>query len=174
MKTVKVIKIDVNKCIGCRACEVVCSAFHAVPKYSSINPEKSRIQVLFDPLKAIYYPLMAGPYTEAKCSGRYVYNIEGKTYDECSFCRASCPSRSLFRESDSGLPLRCDMCESDPPLSEPMCVQWCIPGALTYEEREEEGEEEKHADELETALQALVDRHRYKDVMDTLVRISKD
>jgi Fe-S-cluster-containing dehydrogenase component len=37
-KTVKTIKIDVDKCNGCRACEVICSAFHAEPKYSSNNP----------------------------------------------------------------------------------------------------------------------------------------
>ncbi len=37
-KIVKTIKIDLDKCNGCRACEVICSAFHATPKYSSNNP----------------------------------------------------------------------------------------------------------------------------------------
>ena len=116
MKKVKVIKIDVDKCNGCRACEVVCSAFHAAPKYSSTNPERSRIRVLFDPLKDIYVPVIAGEYTEAECNGRDIYTIDGKEYDECSFCRASCPSRKLFKDPDSDLPLKCDMCEEEPPL----------------------------------------------------------
>jgi len=32
-KTVKVIKVDLDKCIGCRACELACSAFHAKPRW---------------------------------------------------------------------------------------------------------------------------------------------
>ena len=72
--------------------------------------------------------------------GRDKYVIDGKEYDECDFCRASCPSRDLFKEPDSGLPLKCDMCEDDPPQEKPLCVQWCLNDALTYEEREEEVE----------------------------------
>ena len=175
MKKVKAIKIDADKCCGCRACEVVCSTVHAIPKYSIVNPERSRIRVLFDPLENIYVPVLAGPYTEAKCRGRYIYTIDGKEYEKCSFCRVSCPSRSLFREPDSGLPLKCDMCESEP--DGPMCVQWCTAGALSYveleEEEEEVGEEEKRG-EIEAGLQELVNRHGFKDVMDTLGLISKD
>ncbi len=173
MKKVKVIKIDVDKCNGCRACEVVCSAFHAAPKYSSTNPEKSRIRVLFDPLRDIYVPVLAGEYTEAECNGRDIYTIDGKEYDECSFCRASCPSRELFKEPDSGLPLKCDMCEEEPPLSEPMCVQVCEPGALTYEEREEEGEEEEKRGDLEIGLESLVNKYGVKTVIDTVAGLSK-
>ena len=173
MKTVKVIKIDVNKCTGCRACEVVCSAFHAKPKYSSTNPARARIQVFWDTLKGIYVPVRAGEYTQAQCIGRHIYTINGKEYNECSFCGASCPSRELFKEPDSGLPQKCDMCEQEPPLSEPMCVQWCIPGALTYEEREEEGEEEEKPGETEIGLEALVKKHGLKTVKDILARISK-
>ena len=45
-KVVKTIKVDVDKCNGCRACEVACSAFHAAPKYSSNNPARARIRVI--------------------------------------------------------------------------------------------------------------------------------
>ena len=109
MKKVKTIKVDIDKCNGCRACEMICSAFHATPKYSSNNPEKSKIRVLFDPIKDIYVPVYAGGYTEAECNGWDIYTIDGKEYDECAFCRASCPSRDLFTDPDSGLPLQCDM-----------------------------------------------------------------
>ena len=174
MKTVKRIKIDVDKCNGCRACETICSAFHAVPKYSSSNPERSRIRVLFDPLRNIYVPVMAGEYTEAECNGRNIYTINEKEYDECSFCRASCPSRELFKEPDSDLPLKCDMCEEKSPEEEPLCVQWCINDALTYEEKEEEGEEEEKPREMEVGLESLVKKYGAKTVKDTLTRIAKD
>jgi benzoyl-CoA reductase subunit BamC len=173
-KVVKTIRVDVDKCNGCRACEVVCSAFHASPKYSSTNPERSRIRVIREPLRDIYVPVYAGEYTAAECAGRDRYTIDGKEYDECAFCRASCPSRDLFKEPDSGLPLKCDMCESDPPLAEPMCVQWCLNDALVYEEREVEADEEPAPQqELEAGLEALADKHGMRQVADTLARLAK-
>jgi benzoyl-CoA reductase subunit BamC len=172
-KVVKTIKIDADKCNGCRACEAVCSAFHANPKYSSTNPERSRIRVLFDPLKDIYIPVMAGDYSKAECSGRYTMTIDGKEYDECAFCRASCPARDLFKEPDSGLPIKCDMCEDEPPQEEPLCVQWCLSDALTYEEREEEGEEEEKMEDMEIGLEALADKYGLDKVIDTVARMSK-
>jgi benzoyl-CoA reductase subunit BamC len=129
--------------------------------------------VLFDPLKNIYVPVIAGEYTEAECNGRNIYTINEKEYDECGFCRASCPSRELFKEPDSGLPLKCDMCEEKSPQEEPLCVQWCINDALTYEEREEEGEEEEKPREMEVGLESLVKKYGVKTVRDTLARIAK-
>jgi benzoyl-CoA reductase subunit BamC len=173
-KIIKRIIIDVDKCNGCRGCEVICSAFHATPRYSSNNPARSRIRVIREPLSDIYVPVYAGEYTAAECAGRDKYRIDGKEYEECAFCRASCPSRDVFKEPDSGLPLKCDMCESDPSLAEPMCVQWCLSGALTYEEREVEIEEEDAAvEEMETGLQALAHKHGWSKVIDAVGRMSK-
>ncbi len=171
-KKIKLIKIDADKCNGCRACEVVCSAFHATPKYSSSNPARSRIRVRFDPLKNVYVPVLAGPYTAAECPGRNKYMMDGREFDECAFCPASCPSRDLFKEPDSGLPLKCDMCEQEPPLEEPMCVKWCLNDALTYEEREEEVEEEEKLDDLEIGLESMIDKYGLDKVMDTMARIA--
>jgi len=173
-KVVKKIKVDLDKCIGCRACEVACSAFHANPKYSSINPARSRIRMVIDELNDVYVPIRAGHYTKAECMGRDKYTIDGKEYDECGFCRASCSSRELFKEPDSGLPLKCDMCEDDPPQKEPLCVQVCRHDALTYEESEEEVvEEEVKRGEMEMGLESLVDKYGMQKVMDTVARMSK-
>ena len=114
-KIIKTIKIDVDKCNGCRACEVICSAFHANPKYSSNNPARSRIRMVRDPIRDVYLPVYAGEYTKAECTGRDKYVLDGKEYTECDFCRASCPSRDFFKEPDSGLPIKCDMCEDNKP-----------------------------------------------------------
>jgi benzoyl-CoA reductase subunit BamC len=175
-KSVKTIKIDADKCNGCRACEAICSAFHATPKYSSTNPARSRIRVVRDPLRDIFVPVYAGEYTAAECMARDRYVIDGREYDECAFCRASCPSRDLFKEPDSGLPLKCDLCEEleDPSLEEPLCVTWCLSDALTYEEREEEVEEEEEPlEELEIGLESLTDRYGFEKIMDTLARMSE-
>ena len=166
---VKTIKVDIDKCNGCRACEMVCSAFHAVPKYSSNNPERSRIRVIREPLKDIYVPVYAGEYTPAECVGRDKYVIDGKEYDECAFCRASCPSRDLFKEPDSGLPLKCDMCEGE---EEPLCVKWCLVDALTYVERKEEAEREEGPDEMEIGLESLAKKYGLDKLMDSVARMS--
>jgi benzoyl-CoA reductase subunit BamC len=172
-KIVKIIKVDLDKCNGCRACEVACSAFHSSPKYSSNNPARSRIRVIHDPLRDVYVPIRAGDYTPAECTGRHTYSINGKEYDECSFCGVSCPSRDIFKEPDSNLPLKCDMCESDPPLAEPMCVQWCLADALTYEEREEEVEEEEEKrEEMEIGLESIADKYGLQKIMDAVARMS--
>jgi benzoyl-CoA reductase subunit BamC len=105
--------------------------------------------------------------------GRDKYTIDGKEYEECAFCRASCPSRDDFKEPDSGLPLKCDMCESDPDLSEPLCVQWCLNDALIYEEREEEVEEEESREELEIGLESLANKYGLDKIMDTVARMSE-
>jgi benzoyl-CoA reductase subunit BamC len=172
-KVVKTIRIDVDKCNGCRACEVICSAFHAAPRYSSNNPARSRIRVIREPLSDIYVPVYAGEYTAAECAGRDKYTIDGKEYEECAFCRASCPSREFFKEPDSDLPLKCDMCESDPTITEPMCVQWCLADALIYEEREEEIEEETSVDDVDVGLEALANKHGWPKVKDAMARLSK-
>jgi len=137
MRKIKMIKIDADKCSGCRSCEIICSAFHAEPQYSIANPSRSRIRVFVDEQNDLYVPIMAGVFTDVECSGRHILVINEKKYGECSFCRSSCPSRDLFKEPDTDIPLKCDMC-GEPPPPEPMCVKWCQTDALTYVEREEE------------------------------------
>lgn len=170
-KIVKTIRIDVDNCNGCRACEVICSAVHANPKFSSNNPARSRIRIIRDPLRDIYVPVLAGEYTVAECAGRDKYLIDGKEYDECSFCRASCPSREEFKEPDSGLPLKCDMCEGEE--DGPQCVKWCLVDALIYEEREEEIDAADGPEELEVGLEALADRFGLEKLQETLARLSR-
>lgn len=169
-KTIKTIKIEADKCNGCRTCEVVCSAFHAKPKYSNVNPAASRIRVITHRLKDIWLPVFAGEYTPAECAGRNRYVIDGKEYDECTFCRATCPSRDMFKDPDSGLPLRCDMCEGEE--GGPLCVEWCLNDVLIYEEQEAEIEAQDEIDELEIGLSSLVDAYGFEGVGTAVARMT--
>ena len=168
-KVIKTIKINADECNGCRACEVICSAFHAAPKYSSNNPARSRIRLIRDPINDMYVPVYAGEYAAAECMGRDKYVIDGKEYDECAFCKAACPSREEFKEPDSDLPLKCDMCEGE---EMPLCVKWCLSDALIIEEREAVSEEEEEQDELEIGLEALAKKYGLQKVMDSIARMS--
>ncbi len=169
-KKIKSIRIDADKCNGCRGCEIICSAYHSNPRYSSNNPARSRIQIITNRLENKWLPVFAGEYAPAECMGRDKYVIDGKEYSECDFCRAVCPSRDLFKEPDSGLPLKCDMCEGE---ERPLCVQWCLNDVLIYEEREEEVEEAVRMDDMEIGLTAIVDRFGLDKVMDAVARMSR-
>ena len=171
-KLVKNIKVDADNCNGCRGCEIACSAFHAEPKYSSVNPARSRIRVITHRLQDIWLPVFAGEYTPTECAGRDIYTIDGKEYDECGFCRAACPSRDMFKEPDSGLPLKCDMCEGE---DEPLCVKWCLNDVLVYEEREiwvEEETEEVKQEELDIGLESLADKFGLDQLKDAMARMN--
>ena len=150
-RTIKYIKINADKCSGCRMCETICAAFHADPKYSVVNPKRSRIRIFWCEDRDIYVPIKAGKHTDVECIGRMTTTINGKEYGECSFCRQICPARDLFFAPDTKLPLECDMCGEPMPEGGPLCVQWCEPEALLYEEKEieEEVEEEEEEKEVE-------------------------
>jgi Fe-S-cluster-containing hydrogenase component 2 len=119
----KRIRIDHSKCTGCRHCEAACSLHHYV---NVVNPKKSRIRIFEE--GNIFFPVIAGPFTEAECTAKSHVIIDGTEYDECTLCRASCPHRPWFREPETDIALKCDFC-GDPP--DPSCVKWCATEALT-------------------------------------------
>jgi Fe-S-cluster-containing hydrogenase component 2 len=150
---------------------MACSAYHATPKYSSMNPARSRIRVVMDPFNDEFVPIRATDYAKAECDGRRTYTINGKEYSECSFCGTICPSRDLFFDPDSGLPLKCDLCEDE---KEPLCVQACPQGCLTYVEVEEGAEKEMEIakpGEIETGLQSLADKYGMQKLANAFARM---
>lgn len=172
-KIVKTIKVNLDKCNGCRGCEIACAAFHARPKYSSFNPSRSRIRMVIDERNDEWVPIRSTDYSKAGCDGRRTYTIKNKEYSECSFCGTICPTRDLFIEPDSGLPLKCDMCEGEP---EPLCVQACSRNCLTYEETEkvvEEVSEEVKLGDAEIGMKSLIDRFSSKKVAEILTRMTQ-
>ena len=146
IKIIRTIRIDADKCTGCRSCEVACSSFHADPKHSIVNPKRSRIRVFWDEDNDLFIPILAGRNTEAECNARSIVIIKGKEYGECSFCRASCPSRDLFWEPDADIPIKCDMCGEPVPPDGPSCVTACLSNALSYVERRTRCSEELTSD----------------------------
>jgi Fe-S-cluster-containing dehydrogenase component len=119
------IRIDHTLCCGCKLCEIACALKHT----EAVNPQRSRIRVFIG--EEFCLPVIAGPYTEAACNAKEVVTIDGIEMDGCVVCRASCPEKFVYKEPDTGIPLKCDAC-GDPP--DPECVKWCAPEALTMVE----------------------------------------
>ncbi len=117
------ILIDHDKCTGCRHCEAACSLHHYE---NEVNSKKSRIRIFSE--GETFFPVIAGPPAEAECTSKYSIVMFGEVYDECSLCRASCPTRTWFREPGTDIALKCDFC-GDPP--DPRCVAVCASDALT-------------------------------------------
>lgn len=123
------IRIDHNKCTGCRLCEIACSLSHIL---DTINPRKARVRVMREGDQ--FFPVIAGPFTDAACNSKGILVLAGIVYDQCALCRASCPTKpTIFKEPDTDIPLKCDFCMLlDQPG--PSCVKWCTFGALTLVE----------------------------------------
>lgn len=124
----KRLRIDHIKCTGCRDCETACSIYHYE---NEVNPKKSRVRVYVDEEEQVFFPVISGPAAPAECTSKFNVIIEGREYDDCTLCRAACPSRPWFVEPDTGIALKCDFC-GDPP--DPHCVKACQSGALTLVE----------------------------------------
>lgn len=116
------IKIDHDKCTGCRHCEIACSLNHV---QNTANPRRARIRVMRDHNR--YFPVIAGPFVDAACTSKVFVEIGGLQYDMCAVCRASCPEKPYFIEAETDIPLKCDFCGIPP---SPSCVRWCNSGAL--------------------------------------------
>ena len=87
------IRIDHSKCTGCQHCEAACSIKHYA---NEVNPKKSRIRVFEDEEEQRFFPIIAGPTTTAECTSKFDVVIAGQQYDDCTLCRASCPTRPWF------------------------------------------------------------------------------
>ncbi len=118
----KKIKIDYRKCTGCRYCEAACSLNHAA---GLTNPKGSRIRVVSE--NGHFFPVISGPATDAKCNSRGLIVLDDYAYDKCILCRASCPTKPIFKDPLTQSALKCDFC-GEPP--NPSCVKWCRTGAL--------------------------------------------
>jgi Fe-S-cluster-containing hydrogenase component 2 len=131
---VKALKIDLEKCVGCRTCEMVCSAKHE----GVISPYRSRIRVIREkewegvPMTCAH---CQEPQCAAVCPVKAISRDEtlGRTvvdYDRCIGCRmcvAACPFGAMNFDSFANRVAKCDLCDGDPE-----CAKFCAYKTLTY------------------------------------------
>jgi carbon-monoxide dehydrogenase iron sulfur subunit len=130
----KFVSLDINKCVGCRICEYVCS----LEKNKSFNPTRSRIRML-----RIY------PHTNAALNCRLcedapcvsacprkaltqsekngVIIVDDDLCDGCGWCIAACNFGAIFIDQKK-VARMCDLCAARE--DGPSCVEWCPEKAL--------------------------------------------
>lgn len=140
---------DVNKCLGCKSCEIVCAVAHSITK-DLIQALKEEIlslprkKVIY--AKAKNYPVSCRHCKEPKCVDACM--ATALTYDKekgmvlhdetrcvgCWMCVMVCPYSAIRPNIKTKIPIRCDKCKDE---DEPRCVKACPTRAIIWQEEVE-------------------------------------
>jgi len=137
----RILFVDLEKCTGCRACELACSMKH----HSEYNPVKSRIIVFGFAPTASFIPIFCMQCEEAWCrnicpagaiakeerDGFKIVKVSEEKCVGCKICMLACPFGDMGFVSEKQKVQKCDLCEG-----EPACVDACFYGALQFKEAE--------------------------------------
>ena len=137
----KQLHVKLDKCTGCRNCELVCSWNRG----KNFNPDNSAVSVVDYEEGFISVPMMCLQCEEAPCIK--ACNVESLSRDAngtvkidlekcvgCKLCIDVCPQRSMYFNEASKKVFKCELCNGDP-----VCVKHCPPGCLAYTDKKEEG-----------------------------------
>jgi anaerobic carbon-monoxide dehydrogenase iron sulfur subunit len=127
------IDCDVRTCVGCRMCEVACSAHH----FGAVSPGLARIRVAkleevgidlaVVCLSCAEKPCLDCPTGALSLGAHGVIFLDAGLCNACETCVGACPIGAIgFFQ---GQPLLCDLCAGDP-----ACVRICPSQALSYRE----------------------------------------
>lgn len=131
----KVLKIDYQKCTGCRLCELVCSVSH----HGVSNPSRSRIKVVKWESEGLYVPMTCQQCEDAPCISVCPVKATSRDetdgfvvidYDKCIGCRSCvtvCPFGARNYNTIDKVILKCDLCGGDP-----QCVRFCEVKAVDF------------------------------------------
>ena len=161
----KVVTVDIEKCTGCRSCEIACSLHN----FGECNPARARIHVVKTQREGITttVPVLCRQCADPLCvkmcpadalarderTGAIV--VDAERCLGCHTCVYVCPFGAPHVDPVTGISEKCTLCEGDP-----HCVKVCSKEALTYSDVFEEGPHrmraglEKYLDHLETATEA--------------------
>ena len=134
----KVLKIDIEKCIGCRTCEVACS----LKNTGKINPTRSRVRVIRYEKQGEFHnfvPMVCQQCSTPLCMEACPVNaiskdpktgamvVAEKTCVGCRVCAIVCPIGGVNIDPVTNVAYKCDLCDGDPE-----CVKCCYLEAITY------------------------------------------
>ena len=141
------INVKVQRCLGCRSCELACAVEHSVGgdlvgAVAEVPAVRSRVQVLGTVEFAV--PIQCHQCPDAPCvsicpTGALARQepVEPVTVDHgrcvgCQWCTLICPFGVI--RTDGRAVIKCDQCVARVAVGElPACVVACPTGALRFE-----------------------------------------
>ena len=141
----KILLIDVDKCVGCYACEIACKQEHDLqvgPRWCrviSIGPRNVHGSLHLDSVPTICIQC-ADPACASFCPvgaiGKRedgIVVIDENACTGCKLCEYGCPYGAIYFDEDKKVAGKCTLCLSRIRDGlEPSCVQNCIGGALQF------------------------------------------
>lgn len=129
----KQLTIDMDKCTGCRMCEMACS----LEKERECNRAYSRIRVV-KLNEGMDMPVVClqceDPVCEKVCPVKAITRdsngalvIDYESCVGCKKCLTSCPIGATWLDPRSKKIIKCDLCNGDP-----TCVKFCQPNAIDF------------------------------------------
>ena len=132
----KFVNIQMDKCVGCRVCEYVCS----LEKNKMFNPTRSRIRVIRiypNTNAAINCRLCEDPSCVAACPRKAltqsaengVILVNDELCNGCGWCINACDFGAIQLERENVVRM-CDLCATRE--EGPSCIEWCPERALEF------------------------------------------
>jgi anaerobic selenocysteine-containing dehydrogenase/Fe-S-cluster-containing hydrogenase component 2 len=137
--------INLNRCIGCQACQMTCKTEYNIP----FGISRCRVETVqtgnYPHLKKIFIPRLCNHCDSAPCieacedealfknqDGVVVLNEHKCT--GCQMCHDKCPYNAIELISESGQVEKCDFCYNNRIIHNllPVCVASCMGKAITF------------------------------------------
>jgi len=141
--------IELEKCQGCKSCELACAVEHSKAKtlFAAISETPlPRKRVFVEYVDGKRFPIQCRHCEEAPCVAICVSGALSRDESQalvthtkercigCGMCVMVCPFGVITREMGSKVITKCDRCKD---RDEPACVESCPVGALVFTDMEE-------------------------------------
>ncbi len=129
------ISLDHQKCTGCELCSLACST-----RFESrgFNRRLSAIRLHVVGIMDADVPVTCMQCEDAPCAAACpekafywvpstgALAIDAEKCTNCGICIPACPYGTIYLHQDRAVPIKCDICDGNP-----LCVAYCVPGAIT-------------------------------------------
>ena len=148
MSQVREIFVRIDRCTGCRSCEIACAVEHSSGKslFAAISETPvPRKRLYIEAAKDYNIPLLCRHCEDAPCvrscitgalSQDALTRVVSHDADRCIgcwMCTMVCPYGVIGRKKEQRVAVKCDRC---PDRDEPACVGACPTQALVFAEEE--------------------------------------
>lgn len=145
----KGILVDLERCMGCRNCEIYCAVQHSLSRqlFDAVSEKPLPVsRVIVESSDMFSVAIQCRHCEDAQCvnvcpSGALrqdaatgVVNHDRDKCIGCYMCAMVCPFGAIIPERNTKAVLKCDRC---PDSDVPACVRSCITGALRFVELDE-------------------------------------